>query len=193
MEMKIKMDKTVLIVSAVVGSLGLLSAILGFAAEGSYLIPSPGLGVCAAIFLLAAQITVSVAVGYYRSRAIPSETKRVVGIVCAVVSWVVAVIAFALLLRGATMNALGYIQDGLFAGAAVLTLAATALGITSFIMLRRQPEDAAPAANKPSEQQQAEGIPAGHPPTVQPEKHEQSPSPFSDKGDVGAAHRGDAV
>ena len=32
--MEIKMDKMVIIVSAVVGSLGALSAILGFAAEG---------------------------------------------------------------------------------------------------------------------------------------------------------------
>lgn len=35
-----KMDKTTIIVSAVVGSLGLLSAILGFSAEGTKIIVS---------------------------------------------------------------------------------------------------------------------------------------------------------
>ncbi|TVU19517.1 hypothetical protein EJB05_35668, partial [Eragrostis curvula] len=82
------MDKTVTTVSAVVGSLGLLSAILGFAAEGTY--PSAGLAVCAIIFQLAAQITISVVSGCFaccKSQAIPSETEGLVGIVCAVFSW----------------------------------------------------------------------------------------------------------
>ncbi|XP_062232634.1 uncharacterized protein LOC133929896 [Phragmites australis] len=144
--MEIKMNKTVIIVSAVVGSLGLLSAVLGFAAEGANPYnPSPGLGICAAIFLLAAQITVSVAggcCGCCKPRDIPSETNPTAGIVCAVVSWMLAVIALALFFRGAALNGIGYYQIGVFAGAGVLTLAATALGITSFIMLRPPPADA---------------------------------------------------
>ncbi|KAF0925606.1 hypothetical protein E2562_017190 [Oryza meyeriana var. granulata] len=86
-----KMDKTVVIVSAIVGSLGVLSAILGFSAEGTKITastlhnPSFALGICAAIFLLMAQITVSAVGGCCKSRAIPSETKRIVGIVCGAV------------------------------------------------------------------------------------------------------------
>lgn len=187
-----KMDKTVVIVSAVVGSLGVLSAILGFSAEGTKITlsdilvigdecvypqnPALALGVCAVIFLLMAQITVSAVggcCGCCKSRAIPSETKRIVGVVCAVLSWIAAVIAFALFVGGAAWNAnvvrvtapVCYIlKDGIFAGAAVLTLAATALGITSFIMLRRQPADATPAgAPKPGEQQPPAGIAMGQP------------------------------
>jgi hypothetical protein len=36
-----------------------------------------------------------------------------------------------------------YLKDGIFAGGAVLTLAATALGLTSFILLRMQAANAA--------------------------------------------------
>lgn len=52
--------------------------------------PAFALGVCAAFFLLMAQITVSAVggcCGCCKSRAIPSETKRIVGVVCAVISW----------------------------------------------------------------------------------------------------------
>ena len=67
-------------------------------------------------------------------------------------------IAFALFIEGAAWNAnvvrvaeapyCPYLKDGVFAGAGVLALAATALGITSFIMQRTQPAagDAAAAA-----------------------------------------------
>ncbi|RLN28351.1 hypothetical protein C2845_PM05G36930 [Panicum miliaceum] len=160
------MDKTMIIVCAVVGSLGVLSAILGFSAEGTKLTPytilvygdeciypqnpALGLGVCAAIFLLAAQVT-STAVGgccgCCKSRSIPSETKRIVGVVCAVVSWIAAAIAWVLLIVGASWNAnvvrvaapyCPYLKDGIFAGAGVLSLAATALGIASYVMTRTQ-------------------------------------------------------
>ena len=86
-------------------------------------------------------------------------------------------IAWALLIQGAAWNAnvarvtapdCFYLKDGIFAGGAVLTLAATALSLTSFVMLRRltannpaaapvvhatgQPQfPPAPAANKPIE------------------------------------------
>ncbi|CAN6337505.1 unnamed protein product [Urochloa humidicola] len=170
------MDKTMIIVCSVVGSLGVLSAILGFSAEGTKLTPNDilvlddeciypqnpalGLGVCATIFLLVAQITITAiggCCGCCKSRAFPSETKRIVGIVCAVASWIAAAIAWGLLIQGAAWNAnvsratapsCFYLKDGIFAGGAVLTLAATALGLTSFIMLRRQSpaSAAAPAA-----------------------------------------------
>ncbi|CAL4900943.1 unnamed protein product [Urochloa decumbens] len=168
------MDKTTIIVCSVVGSLGVLSAILGFSAEGTKLTPNDilvfddeciypqnpalGLGVCATIFLLVAQITVTAVTGCCgccKSRAFPSETKRIVAIVCAVASWIAAVIAWALLIQGAAWNAnvaratapsCFYLKDGIFAGGAVLTLAATALGLASFVLLRRQPPANAAAA-----------------------------------------------
>jgi hypothetical protein len=52
--------------------------------------PALGLGVCAAIFLLVAQVTFSSVggcCGCCKARSIPSETKRIVGVVCAVFSW----------------------------------------------------------------------------------------------------------
>ncbi|BAH93170.1 protein VASCULATURE COMPLEXITY AND CONNECTIVITY [Oryza sativa Japonica Group] len=152
----IKMDKTTIIVSVVVGSLGLLSAILGFAAEGSKLTsclysstnPSAlGLGVCAAIFLVMAQVTVTAVggcCGCCKSRAIPSETKRIVGVVCAVISWIAAVIAFVMFLdAGIVASECFIVREGFFAGAGVLALIATALGLTSYIVLRPQPDAAA--------------------------------------------------
>lgn len=52
--------------------------------------PAAGLGACAAIFLVIAQVTfaaVGGCCGCCKSRAIPSETKRIIGVVCAVSSW----------------------------------------------------------------------------------------------------------
>ncbi|KAM0832914.1 hypothetical protein ACQ4PT_064622 [Festuca glaucescens] len=101
-----KMDQKTIIVLAVVGSLGVLSAILGFSAEGTKLTswdvvcyygqcyyrakPARGLGVCAAIFLIIAQIIFAVVggcCGCCNSLAIPSEKNRIIGVVCAVGSW----------------------------------------------------------------------------------------------------------
>ncbi|KAF0925613.1 hypothetical protein E2562_017197 [Oryza meyeriana var. granulata] len=156
------MDKKVIIV----GTLGLLSAIMGFAAEGTKIIisdvrvsgdecmyppnPSLRLGLSAAFLLLMAQATASAVGGCCKSSAVSAETNRAVGIVCAVLSWIAAVIAWALFVEGAAWNAnvardtapVCYVlKDGVFAGAAVLALAATALGIASYVMLRRQPNE----------------------------------------------------
>ena len=62
---------------------------------------------------------------------------------------IMAIIAFALLVTGAAWNTTGardpspfglcyVLKDGIFAGGAVLTLVATALGLTSYVMLRGQ-------------------------------------------------------
>ncbi|KAI5019345.1 hypothetical protein ZWY2020_044233 [Hordeum vulgare] len=154
-----KMDQRIIIVCSVVGSIGVLSAILGFSAEGTKLTisdvyvggglclylqnPALGLGVCAAIFLIVAQIIFAAfggCCGCCKSRAIPCETSRIIGVVCA---------------------------DGIFAGGAVLTLVATALGVTSSVMLRGQPAAAAapPAVLKEGEQMSAAvaGIAMGQP------------------------------
>ncbi|PAN19392.2 hypothetical protein PAHAL_3G268400 [Panicum hallii] len=189
--MEIKMDKMVIIVSAVVGSLGALSAILGFAAEGENAInpnPSPGLGICAALFLLVAQTTVSAvaAVGYCKFRPVLSETKQTIILVSGVVSWIGTVIASVLFLFGASQNANGRSSGGMYAGAAVLTVAATALGITSFIMLRRQPAEDAP--NKPAgEQPPPAGIATGQQAGVagvygSQAPHQQPPPPAQGNG-----------
>ncbi|CAN6359982.1 unnamed protein product [Urochloa humidicola] len=194
------MDKTTIIVCSVVGSLGVLSAILGFSAEGTKLTPNDilvfddgciypqnpalGLGVCAIIFLLVAQITVTAVggcCGCCKSRAFPSETKRIVAIICAVASWIAAAIAWGLLIQGAAWNAnvarssCLYLKDGIFAGGAVLTLAATALGLTSFIMLRRQTpaSAAAPAVHATT------GQPQFPPAAAQNKPGEQQPPPHA--------------
>ncbi|PUZ65840.1 hypothetical protein GQ55_3G258000 [Panicum hallii var. hallii] len=162
MEIKIKMDKTAIIVSAIVGSLGLLSAILGFAAEGS---PSAALGICAFVFLLMGQIIVSAVggcCGSCKSREIPSETKRVVGIVCAVTSWIATVAACVMFEQNAGLNLRGYYMAGIYAGGGVLALAATALAIASFILMRAQPADGA-APKTPGEQPAPPGIAMGQP------------------------------
>uniref|UniRef100_A0A0D9WGW5 Uncharacterized protein n=1 Tax=Leersia perrieri TaxID=77586 RepID=A0A0D9WGW5_9ORYZ len=184
--------KAVVIVSAVAGSLGLLSAILGFSAEGTKTTmsqillvgdeclypqnPATALGICGAVFLLMAQITISAVggcCGCCKSRAIPSETKRIIGVVCAVMSWIAAGIAWAMFVIGAAGNSDGgratwpncyVLKDGIFAGAAVLALAATAFGVTSYVVLSRQ-SDKAPAAGaaKPAEQPPLAGIAMGNP------------------------------
>ncbi|EMS68740.1 hypothetical protein TRIUR3_02215 [Triticum urartu] len=113
------MDQKTIIVCSVVGSLGVLSAILGFSAEGT-------------------KLTVS--------------------------DLIMAIIAFSLLVTGAAWNTTGtrdpspfglcyVLKDGIFAGGAVLTLVATALGLTSYVMLRGQPATAAP--------KEGEQMPAG--------------------------------
>ncbi|GJN14501.1 hypothetical protein PR202_gb01340 [Eleusine coracana subsp. coracana] len=162
--MAIKWDKTAIIVCSVVGSLGILSAIFGFSAEGTKLTlytilviydacyypenPAQALAICAIVFLLVSQVTVAAVggcCGCCRSRAVPSETNRIVGLVCGVVSWIAAGIAWWLLVEGAIMNAnvvrytapvCYYFKDGGFAGAAVLSFVATALGLASFMLLR---------------------------------------------------------
>ncbi|KAM0867816.1 hypothetical protein ACQ4PT_041731 [Festuca glaucescens] len=206
-----KMDQTMIIVSGIVGSLGVLSAILGFSAEGTKLTlsdllwgygvcyypqnPALALGVCAAIFLIIAQVVFAVVggcCGCCKSRAMPSETNRIIGGVCAIVSWIAAVIAFALFVRGAASNETGardattlglcyVLKDGIFAGAAVLTLAATALALTSYILLGRQPDTAAAAAGPKAQLPVgAAGIAMGQPQFPQqspPQGYGQAPPP----------------
>jgi hypothetical protein len=81
-------------------------------------------------------------------------------------------VAFALFVQGAAWNAnvvrdasaYGFcyvLKDGIFAGAAVLALVATALGLASYVMLRGQPASAAAAAKAGVEQPAADGISMG--------------------------------
>ncbi|KAL6610271.1 hypothetical protein ACP70R_040240 [Stipagrostis hirtigluma subsp. patula] len=170
------MESGVIVLSAVVGLFGVLSAVLGFIAEATKLRahditvsrsecvypsnPAFALGLCAVLLLAVAQITVSAAggcCGCCRPRGGAGESKRVMGIVCSVLSWIAAVIAGAFYLQGAAWNApvtretsdygCYYLKGGVFTRAAVLTLAATVLGIKSYILLTRAPAPApAPVA-----------------------------------------------
>uniref|UniRef100_A0A0D9WGX1 Uncharacterized protein n=1 Tax=Leersia perrieri TaxID=77586 RepID=A0A0D9WGX1_9ORYZ len=95
------MDKTTIIVSAVAGSLGVLSAVMGFAAEVARTIDCASalrLPVAASIFLMMAKVTVAAGVSCRKSRAILSVSKRIVRALCALVSWIAAVLAFVLFL-----------------------------------------------------------------------------------------------
>jgi hypothetical protein len=90
---------------------------------------------------------------------------------------IAAVIAVVLFVEGAAWNAnvardtapvCYFLKDGVFAAAAVLALAATALGVASYVMLRRQlpdDDDDAPAGAVASWRQPLlhSGIAMGHP------------------------------
>ncbi|GJM88689.1 hypothetical protein PR202_ga04783 [Eleusine coracana subsp. coracana] len=199
--MAIKWDKTAIIVCSVVGSLGVLSAIFGFSAEGTKLTlytilviydacyypenPAQGLAICAIVFLLVSQVTVAAVggcCGCCRSRAVPSETNRIVGLVCGVVSWIAAAIAWWLLVEGAIMNAnvvrytapvCYYFKDGGFAGAAVLSFVATALGLASFMLLRDG------TTTKPRELEQANRSSGGDVTPVGPSPRAAEVTPIS--------------
>ncbi|KAJ8554199.1 hypothetical protein K7X08_024877 [Anisodus acutangulus] len=161
------MERKVIVISGVVGFLGILSAVTGFAAEatrikGSHVqFPSPsecvyprspalGLGLTAVVALMVAQIIVNVASGCVCCRKGPhqSGSNWSLALICFVVSWFTFVIAFLLLLTGAALNdqhgeeSLYFgnyycyvVKPGVFAGAAVLSLASVALGIIYYISL----------------------------------------------------------
>ncbi|KAK3042002.1 hypothetical protein RJ639_001704 [Escallonia herrerae] len=161
------MDRKVIVVCAVVGFLGLLSAALGFAAEAKRIkgsqvqFPSPSecvyprspamaLGLTAAMALMIAQITVNVATGCICCRRGPhrSNANWTLALVCFIVSWFTFVIAFLLLLTGAALNDQHgeenmyfhnyycyVVKRGVFAGAAVLSVASVALGIVYYVTL----------------------------------------------------------
>ncbi|XP_057546406.1 protein VASCULATURE COMPLEXITY AND CONNECTIVITY [Amaranthus tricolor] len=117
------MEKKSLIICVVVGFLGLVAAVLGFAAEGKRIkasqvreiqpglcsyprSPSYALGVTAALSLLVAQIVINVASGCICCRKNPytSTTHWTLALVCFIISWFTFVVAFLLLLGGAALN-----------------------------------------------------------------------------------------
>ncbi|TVU19515.1 hypothetical protein EJB05_35666, partial [Eragrostis curvula] len=157
-----------IVLSAAVGLLGVACAVLGFIAEATKLTPDDidvsrsdcaypaksafALSLCALLLLVVSQIIASAAggcCGCCRPRTSASETKRVVGIIASVLSWIAALIAGASYLQGAVLNApvtrdvnydgCYYLKRGVFTRAVVLSLIAAALGITPYIMLTRSP------------------------------------------------------
>ncbi|GJN14502.1 hypothetical protein PR202_gb01341 [Eleusine coracana subsp. coracana] len=169
----------IIIVSAVVALFGVASAVLGFIAEATRLKPddigvtrnrcvypaNPAfvLALCAAFLLGVAQIIASAAggcCGCCRPRATgyrAPKSKRFLGIIASILSWIAALIAIAFYLQGAAWNApvtrggagdggCYYLRPGVFRRAAVLSLVAAALGIVSYILLTRRPHGMAPGA-----------------------------------------------
>ncbi|CAK9172485.1 unnamed protein product [Ilex paraguariensis] len=161
------MERKEVVVCAVAGFLGLLSAALGFAAEdkrikGSQVqfssrsdcvyprSPALALGLTADVALMIAQIIINVAAGCFCCKRGPhqSNSKWTLALVCFVVSWFTFVIAFLLLLTGAALNDQHgeenmyfgnyycyVVKPGVFAGAAVLSLASVVLGILYYLTL----------------------------------------------------------
>ncbi|CAD6333717.1 unnamed protein product [Miscanthus lutarioriparius] len=176
------MDIGVIVLSLVVGLFGLASAVLGFIAERTKLTghdididvytgecdypanPAYLLAPIAIPLLAVAMIIASLAggcCGCCRPRHGASESKRVIGIVCAVLSWIAALIAGVIYANGVAWNLpvtrydawCRLLRDGYLRTAALLSLAATALAITSYSMLRAQaapaPAAAAAGASRP--------------------------------------------
>ncbi|XP_052200217.1 uncharacterized protein LOC127806761 [Diospyros lotus] len=120
------MERKGLVICSVVAFLGLLSAVLGFAAEAKRIrasqvqflssttceypsgsSPAVGLGVAAAMALLLAQIIISVMSGCIcccRRGPHQSNPNWPVALICFIVSWFTFVVAFLLLLTAAALN-----------------------------------------------------------------------------------------
>ncbi|XP_028080260.1 uncharacterized protein LOC114281870 isoform X1 [Camellia sinensis] len=162
-----RMERKVIVVCLVVGFLGLLCAVTGFAAEATRIkgsqvqsdssstcnypsSPAFGLGLTAALALMVAQIIINVTTGCICCRRGPhqSNSNWTVALICFVVSWFTFVIAFLLLLTGAALNDQHgeetmyfgnyycyVVKPGVFAGAAVLSLASVILGIAYYLAL----------------------------------------------------------
>ncbi|TKW27088.1 hypothetical protein SEVIR_3G234700v4 [Setaria viridis] len=92
--------------------------------------------------------------GCCRPRHGASESKRIIGIIAAVLSWIAALLAGAFYANGAVWNFpitrygitwCRLLRHGYFRLPALLSLAATALAILSYIMLRARAPDARPS------------------------------------------------
>ncbi|CAN6486929.1 unnamed protein product [Victoria cruziana] len=117
------MERRVVYLCGLAGFLGVLAAILGFAAEAKHIRPgdvtltdngtciyprSPalGLGLAAGIALMIAQVIINTAAGCIccQKRPRPSGSNWTIALVCFVVSWITFIIAFLLFLAGAALN-----------------------------------------------------------------------------------------
>ncbi|XP_057507389.1 protein VASCULATURE COMPLEXITY AND CONNECTIVITY-like isoform X1 [Actinidia eriantha] len=112
--------------------------------------PALGLGLTAAAALLVAQIIINVTTGCICCRRGPhqSNSNWTLALVCFVVSWFTFVIAFLLLMMGAALNGQHaeetmyfgnyycyVVKPGVFAGAAILSLASVVLGLVYYLAL----------------------------------------------------------
>ncbi|KAK1286398.1 hypothetical protein QJS10_CPB20g01134 [Acorus calamus] len=141
------------------------------------------LGITAAVALLVAQAIINTVAGCSccKRRPHPSGSNWMIGLICFIVSWITFIIAFLLLLTGAVLNdqngeenmSFGnycyVVKPGVFAGAAVLSLASVALGIIYYVALSSMKETQqqawGPQNNNPGI---AMGQPQYPPPNTQP-------------------------
>ncbi|MQM18110.1 hypothetical protein Taro_051098, partial [Colocasia esculenta] len=176
------MERKVVVVCTVVGFLGILSAVLGFAAEAKRIkvsdvrttttgiciyprSPSLALGLAAALALMIAQVIISTVAGCIccKRHQYSSSTNWTIALA------VTFVIAFLLLLTGAALNDqrgeqrmyLGdycyVVKPGVFSGGAVLSLASVSLGIIYYFALHSSKHV------EPWGAQQNQGIAMGQP------------------------------
>ncbi|OEL13986.1 hypothetical protein BAE44_0024995 [Dichanthelium oligosanthes] len=192
-----RMDVVVVVCSAV-GFLGLLIVILGVASENATAqalvpdelytdgmcvyrtTPALGCGIVAALLALTAQVAVTAASlcgGCCRTWELPTETRRIAGIVLATVSWIIVIIVVALFIAGAAMNTDQERQptadvrcpvdpgSAMFAAATVFSLVATGLQIASYVLLQAKPN----GSTKPLATQQPE-LATGQPVQLEPQQ-----------------------
>ncbi|TVU19513.1 hypothetical protein EJB05_35664 [Eragrostis curvula] len=154
-----------IVISVAVALLGVASAVLGFIAEATKLSPddinvsrggcvypaTPAfpLALCAVLLLAMATLIASFAggcCGCCRRHTGASRSRRLIGILASVLSWIAALTAASFFLQGAAWNAPAtrdaangcyFLKSGVFTRAAVLSLVAAALGIVSYLMLTR--------------------------------------------------------
>lgn len=139
--------------------------------------PALGLGLTAAVALMVAQIIINVSTGCICCRRghHQSNSNWTLALVCFVVSWFTFVIAFLLLLTGAALNDQHgeeniyfgsyycyVVKPGVFAGAAVLSLASIGLGILYYLTLTSTKNTNFPPWGGPTAPSQA-GIVMGQP------------------------------
>lgn len=184
------MERNTIVICSIVGFLGLLSAVAGFAAEVTRIkgyqveftppsecvyprSPALGLGLTAAAALMMVQIIVNVSAGCIccRKGSHQSTPHWTLALICFSLSWFTFVIAFLLLLTGAALNERHgednvyfgnyycyVVKPGVFAGAAALSIASTALGLGYYLASVSARKGCPPAA--PSSQG---GIAMGRP------------------------------
>ncbi|KAL6906238.1 hypothetical protein ACP4OV_003839 [Aristida adscensionis] len=174
------------VVCATVGTLGFVTVVLGIAGETataeafvrSYLnvyggyrcvyraTPAFGCGIVAALLALTAQVVVTAAAAWCGCcpavrQVAAAQARRIVGIVLAAVSWILAILVVALFIVGAVENTdheartTGdggcYLAPGnvAFAAATALSLVATALQIASYMLLQATTPPAASTQQQP--------------------------------------------
>ncbi|KAF8097890.1 hypothetical protein N665_0279s0020 [Sinapis alba] len=164
------MEKRKVVMCSVLSLLGFLSALTAFAAEATKIkksqvnvtisdsltrcsyhrSPAYTLGFASAVFLMMAQIIMSVGSGCLccRKGPTPSRSKWIFSLICFIVSWFTFIIAFLVLLSGAALNdehaeettyASTYfcyiVSTGVFSTGSVLSLVTIALGIVYYLCL----------------------------------------------------------
>ncbi|XP_009121409.1 uncharacterized protein LOC103846265 [Brassica rapa] len=179
------MEKRKVVMCGVLSLLGLLSAVTAFAAEATRIkksqvkvttldgftrcsynrSPAYNLGFASAIFLMMAQIIASVGSGCFccRKGPAPTRSKWILALVSFIVSWFTFVLAFLVLLTGASLNDehiqetktadhyLCYIvKPGVFFIGSIISLFTVGLGIVYYLCLNSVKQNVAAATTTPA-------------------------------------------